>query len=77
MLGWTFNTDWGAFAIAEVEDGGPWSIVFDGQGLGIYSTAEAALLALVSAQCQQPAGSPPTDEIGFPDSLADWDPIPS
>ena len=73
-MGWAYNTDWGVFTIVAVGDG-TWSIVFDGYTLGWYPSAESALAALVSASCEQPTGCPPTDEVGLPDDLDDWEPI--
>lgn len=50
-------------------------MLFDGEGLGNYDSAEAALDDLVGGHTFSPSCGKETDEMGIPDDLSEWDPV--
>lgn len=66
-----YRTRFGTFAI--VPHGGRWLATFEGESLGSYHRAQAALDDLVGGHTFTPSGGVDTSEAGLPDDLSEWE----
>ncbi len=73
QIGWKYRTRWGVAAI--IHSHGRFDVIFDGEGLGSYHSAAAALDDLVGGHTYSPSCGKDTDEMGLPDDLSEWEPV--
>lgn len=73
QIGWQHKTRWGVVAI--VHDQGHFDVIFDGEGLGNYHSAESALDDLVGGHTFWPSCGKDPSEMGIPDDLSEWAPL--
>lgn len=72
MVRFTYKTRWGAFHIAQQQDG-RWAAMFDDENLGSYHSAIAAHDDLIGDHCFSNSADLDTSRIGLPEDLADWE----
>jgi hypothetical protein len=72
---WFFETSVGTFFIVRVR--GRYAVLFEDEGLGVYSTPNQAAEDLANGHTFLPSSGVDPAELGIPEEVGDWERTPS